>query len=440
MNQERQPRLSFRIAPESAGRRRAALALIHTPLLLAPAAALAEATLKLAAFGQYEHTSNVFDLPPGVPRPGSDDFHRSDSYYSYNGEIDLSERSQLQEWYLGVHGSEVTYERFKELTHDEYWLKGGWRWQLQARLNGTLEVQRTRVMAPFSQLTLPQTQLSIDTEQREAVGVSYRFLPTWRLDGYGYLRTISEPLPSVPDLRLQESQVATTLRYLSGSGPGGAGLTVGLSAAYMHGYYTHTNGTFNPSYDQRSASLISTYVTSGRATLNGTVGYTSRQSAANNDSLSGLTGRLSYSHELTYKTSIDLVLNRSISSYLANVSSQIDSSAGIGINWRATYKLAMSACYLWTYSQFPSQGSFPGSDRLDHYQYTSAKFEYTPQDWLILRPYANLQTRSSDYPTARFNATTYGVQLQLQWQFPAPNHAGRGGQAASTTCNTPLPL
>jgi hypothetical protein len=421
-------------------KRRSCSAVLRMLVLLSSATAQADATLKLSGFGQYEYTSNVFDLPPGLEIQGGDASHRGDSYYSYNGDLELSQRLRLQDWYFGLHGAEVKYDRFTQLTHDEYWLKGGWRWQFQSRLRGTLEVQRTQAMVPFTQLTQLQMQLSINTEQREAASLSYRIASTWSLEGYGYTRTTTQPLPTAPELRLNESQVATTLRYSGGSGPAGSGLTFGVNAAYLHGEYAHTNGTFNPGYDQKSASLLASYVPSGRATINGTVGYSSRESPAISDSVSGLTGRLSYSHEITGKTSLDIVINRSIASYLANSGSQIDSSAGVGLNWRATYKIALSACYLWTYSDFPAQGATTGSNRIDHFQYTSTKLEYAPQDWLVFRPYANWQTRTSDYAAARFHAATYGAQLVFQWQFPPLNRAGRGGTAASTTCNTPLPL
>jgi hypothetical protein len=42
---------------------------------------------------------------------------------------------------------------------------------------------------------------------------------------------------------------------------------------------------------------------------------------------------------------------------------------------------------------------------------------YVPVPWLILKPYANYQTRASqNYVGGNFNATVVGVQFTLQWQ------------------------
>jgi hypothetical protein len=114
-----------------------------------------------------------------------------------------------------------------------------------------------------------------------------------------------------------------------------------------------------------------------------------------------------------------------INSYIANVSSEIDSLVGMNVKWQATYKTAVLAGYSWTYRELPGQGNAPpGSERIDRLNYASVKVEYEPFWWLSIKPYANLQTRSSNYAGANFNATVYGVYFAFQWSDQPPKAGG----------------
>jgi hypothetical protein len=379
--------------------------------LVALAPARANTTITLTGKGQYEHTSNVFELPTGMPIPGTQDFQHGDSYYVYTGEFSLDHAWKAQDWSVILNTSELRYDHFTQLSHNEYKLYGNWKWQLGPRLDGTLSVLRQKIMVPFAQLIQLQTQLATGTEQRESATIGYQLLRRWRVEATGYTRTLTEPLAEAPDLRLSESQILATLKYL-----GTAGLNWGLSAGYMHGDYSHANGTLNPAYDQRSAALVATYLPTGRSNINVSLGYSRRTSAAGIDNVAGLTGHLVYNHQLTGKTSIDLALERDISSYLTTSGSEIDTSARAGVSWRPTYRISLSANYTWTYSDFPSQGIAAAADRMDHLQYSSLSINYQVRDWLLLKPYANVQVRRSNIPIERFNATRYGIQLAAQWR------------------------
>jgi hypothetical protein len=98
---------------------------------------------------------------------------------------------------------------------------------------------------------------------------------------------------------------------------------------------------------------------------------------------------------------------------VTNAGTEKDTGASLSVNWQATYKLQASLGYTYTYRDYPGQGTNPlGSDRVDHEQHASLSFQYRPQRWLTIRPYANVQTRSSDV-AGDFSSTIFGVYVTV---------------------------
>ena len=161
---------------------------------------------------------------------------------------------------------------------------------------------------------------------------------------------------------------------------------------------------------------------SARSSLLGNIGYTDRSSpsagAALND-ISGLTGVLDYKNQVTGKSSVEVSLQRLINSYITNLGSEIDNIAALTLNWQATYKLDVAVLYSWDYAQFPGQGDNPpGSDRIDHVQNAGFRITYQALRWLVIKPYANYLTRSSNLTDASFDAAIAGINVTVQWQRP----------------------
>ena len=385
-------------------------AFIATVLLPLPWACPAEVTVAASATTRYEYDSNVFDLQSGFPVPGTVDFRRSDTLFTYGAALDTSYLWDQQRLFAKLTTTEFHYDHFTQLNHNEYNLDGGLNWKLGTALDGTLEVLRDRSMVAFTNVV--DAEFVLQTEQRESAKIGYAFLPDWRIEGNGYHGTISQTFQSQPSLDLAESSGQVALKYV-----GRAGLTSGLSAAYTLGDYTGASAEFNPSYRQTTISLVANYVPTSRSTINGVVGYSNRTSGSAVNTISGVTGELDYENRLTGKTSVQMQLSRLISSYIANVSSEIDNVAALTLRWQATYKVGLESGYTYTYRQLPGQGNAPlGGDRSDHLQFASLKIDYEPARWLSIRPYVNLQTRTSNFVGANFNATVYGLYFTVQWQ------------------------
>jgi hypothetical protein len=376
-----------------------------------PIHARAQFTGKATATGQFESDSNVFNLESGFPQPGTNDFRRADSFLAYGAAFDTQYFTGRQELYASASTNEYSYQRFTELNHDDYKIDTGLNWKVGELLDGNVDVRRTHLMVPFVDLTEQTLALSLQTEQRETADIGIKLTPDWKADTVAYTRTLLEPQPGAPNLELKESSGTESLSYL-----GLGNFTSGVIVGYLKGDFQAVGNTAveNPNYRQTMGGVLGTYK-SGRSSFDGELGYTDRVSTNGVNSVAGVTGQFKFLDQLTPKTSVNLTLSRLISSYVSSASSEIDTLAGVGANWQATYKLDVIAGYTFTYRDYPGQGNDPvGSNRIDHQQYASLALEYRPQRWLLVRPYANFQRRSSNFIGGDFNQNIFGVFVVFQ--------------------------
>jgi hypothetical protein len=378
--------------------------------MLLPWGAFAEVTVDASAISRYEFNSNVFDLQTGFPVPGTTDFQRSDTLYTYGAALDVNYLFAQQKLFISLSTTNFHYDHFTVLDHNEYKLDGGWNWRLGHAVDGTIEVLRDRTMVPFT--SVENVQFVIQTEQRETATVGVAISPDWRIEGSGHHDTLDQVIYNSPNIDLTESFGQVALKYL-----GIAGLSSGLSGGYTVGNFTGTGAVSNPSYRQKDLGLVATYKPTGRSIFNGSIGYSDRTSGSAQNSISGVTGKIDYTDQLTAKTSLDVQLSRLIDSYVQALGSEFDTIAALRVQWQATYKLGVAIGYNWTDRNLPDQGNAPiGGDRVDHLQYASINVDYEATRWLSIKPYANLQTRTSNFVGGNFNATMYGVYFTVKWQ------------------------
>jgi hypothetical protein len=360
------------------------------------------------AFGavQYEQNSNVFSLDSEVPKPGEANRRGGDSFVAYQGGFNVNYFVDSQQLYATASISEFNYQRFTELDHTDYNIDTGLKWVLGHLLDGKLDVARSHTMVQFFDLN--ETTLSVNTTQRETAQIGVKLPSEWRLEGTVDTSTVNQPLPAQPDLQSKENSGTVAAKYL-----GISGFTIGFNAGYASGEFQGTNGIGigDPSYRQTTEGVVASYL-SGRSTWDGQLGYTRRTSADGTNDTSGVTGAISVMDQLTPKTSVQVKLSRALNSYVTNASTEVDSTAAV--NWQATYKLNANLGYTFTYRKYPGQGNDPlGSDRRDIQEYATLGVSYQPRRWLVIRPYANIQTRSSDYFGGAFNQTIYGLYFTV---------------------------
>jgi hypothetical protein len=374
-----------------------------------PPRAHAQFTGNIAATGRFESNSNLFDLPPGTAPPanGANGTSRSDTDYAYGATGAARYKFGRQQLYATATVTDVTYQHDTELNHTDYNFDGGWDWKLGRALDGKLDVSRTRAMVPFQNLSGTVLALTVATTQTESAQIGYRFHSDWRLEGTASTSRTDQPIPQEPNLTSTQTSGTATLNYL-----GVAGFTSGVMAGYLTGNYTGSNSTLNTTYHQETAGLVANYQLSGRSTFAGQLGYTRRQSANAFDDTSGLTCRLDFREQLTPKTSFGARIGRTINSYSPTIGSEIDTEAGLDVNWKPTYKLGVSVGYTFTYRDYPPQGGYaPGNNRVDYQQGATLSINYQARRWLSISPYANYQTRDSNVRDGEFNSTIFGVYV-----------------------------
>ncbi|MGO9993184.1 MAG: hypothetical protein ACLPTF_11825 [Steroidobacteraceae bacterium] len=364
-----------------------------------------------AATAKYEYNSNIFDLPTGYTAPGVTEAKRDDWYQAYGATLQVNDLWGPQKFYATLTGKDYLYDFFKYLNHTEYSLDVGLNWKSGGQLDGKFDVVRSRTMVAFADLT--QTELSLQTEEKETAQIGYLFTPDWRIQGIGFYHTLSEPLVQAPNLQLTEGSGQLALQYL-----GRAGLVAGISGTYLKGSYVGGIASDYPDYTQSSLQFTATYQPTGTSTIVGEAGYSRRTSPSILNDSSGPTGKITYKNQLTPKTSVNVGLERVINTYITNGGSEFDTSAVAGVTWEATYKLSVNAGYTYTYRFLPNQGNFPGTNRLDHWQTFTLKLDYQPLRWLWIEPYANVQKRTSDFIGGAYDASVYGVQFSVLWHCP----------------------
>lgn len=373
-----------------------------------PLGARAQFTGKASAIGQFESNSNVFALESGVAPPENGDSRRSDTFLAYGAEFNGLYSTGRQEFYATASTKEYDYHHFTELDHNDYKLDAGLNWKLGGPLSGTLDMTRNHTMVPLYDLTGTQLALSVVTEQKESARVDLKLNSNWMVEGSGFTSKSEQPLVGAPDLQLTQSSGTASLEYL-----GVGGFTSGITAGYLTGDYSGANATANPSYSQTTAGFLAKYKRY-RTTFDGQIGYSKRDSSDGSDNTSGITGLLAFTDQLTPKTSFSVKADRTINSYFLNTGSEIDTEAGASVVWQALYKLGVTVGYTFTYRKYPGQGNNPvGSDRVDIQEYATLGINYEPQRWLLIRPYANVETRRSTFIGGHFSATIFGVFLTV---------------------------
>jgi len=86
----------------------------------------------------------------------------------------------------------------------------------------------------------------------------------------------------------------------------------------------------------------------------------------------------------------------------------------MSINWQATYKLAGTLGYTFTYRDFPRQGNNPvGSNRVDIQEHWTLGISYKPARWLMIKPYADLLARRTTFIGGAFSSTIFGVSVTV---------------------------
>src|ERR1700733_5497348 len=370
-----------------------------------PHLAVAQATANPYAGAHYEYDSNVFRVQNshanliaiGDPTLADEDLK---AVVGADGTYLWSE----QKLTATIEGRRYVYDHFSQLDHNEYLADVALKWKTTSLLDGTVEARQEQLMAPF---TLGNsTQLTIDVDRKISGGLNLNFNPDWRLESEVYSHNLKSPLQNFPDF--VEREVGTQLALLNRSV---AHLTYGITVDHISGRFENAPDVGD--YNQTDAQLTANFAISALTSFKGALGYTKRDQVA--DSLSAVTGMLGYTRQLTAKTNLTVNVTRAVNSYVAAGGSELDTSATLGLNWQATYKILVAISGGYTHSTFIGQ-FVPGSltvGRADNLPTGSFNVNYQIFRRALLKAYVQRQSRSSNIDIYEFGDTIVGIEARV---------------------------
>jgi Putative beta-barrel porin 2 len=380
--------------------------------VVAPRAAQAQAIVNPYVDARYEYDSNVFRAPNSEAIfIANGDPKLSDSDLRYMAGLDAAYLWSDQKFTAKVEGRRFEYDHYGDLDHSEYLADLAMNWKLTSLLDGLLEARQEHAMAPF--YLGNSTQLTINTDRNIGGKLNLHFSPDWRLEAGVLSHVLDSPLQNFPDF--VERDVTSHLGLVN----------VGISHLEYGIAFDRIDGRFENAvnvgpYTQNNTSLTVKYTLSALTTFNAAAGYTKRDQTSNGGNVSGFTGDLRYTRQLTAKTSLSLDVSRVVNSYAAAAASEVDTTATAIVNWQATYRIGVALNLGYIHSDFVGQ-AIPGSNdngRIDHSPTESLNVTYQVLRRLLLRGYLTKQSRSSNIEEFNFSDTLIGLEAKYTFGRP----------------------
>jgi hypothetical protein len=362
-----------------------------------------------------DHNSNIFALQGNaVGAAGTNANSVGATSYLTRAGADGTYKLDQQEFFGTLEARHIIYGGVSDLNHNEYLFAGGLRYKLGPAVDGIVQYTDERRMVQFTDV-VDSTALIVETDKMATASFNVNITPDWRIESQFRDHVLDSPRAEVAALSLKEDSLHEGFRYI-----GVTNLSAGIDAEYLTGKYRDDPLALSPTYHQSSEYVAANYKISGLTNFSGALGYTSRSDPTNTQntgSTSGVTGNITYNHQVSGKTSFNLGLSRNLATYLTTGGNEVDTTASIGGVFKATFKTTFTASYNFTNSKF-AQTPIPGQpgtvldvERTDHYQTANFQVTYQMLHWLSVRPYVTYQKRNSNIPFNQFNSTSVGIEL-----------------------------
>ena len=336
-----------------------------------------------------DHESNLFAVAPGFevddPRGAP---RLADTLTTYRAGTEFNYLFDLQHLYATLEARKVDYDHFTNLDHTEYLVNIGLSWKLTSRFDGVFDARREKKIIAFGDADATDLQIQTDQVIRGTFNVAVT--PDWRLETQLNLHTLDYPIAQSPDFRLQEGSEGVGIKYV-----GIANLAYGIEGLHLDGHYLGVAQAAD--YKQNTYQFALKYKIQAVTQLSAALGYTQREIEGSPTKVSGVTGLLGYTRQLTGKTSVYLQAQRLINSYVTAGSSEVDLGGLAGAFWQATPKLGVSVNYQRVRSTYEGATLVDALTvgRRDNSSYSTLEIKYQPLRWLTVRPYVKRQVRES---------------------------------------------
>lgn len=387
-------------------------------LLAQPAAAQQDNTLplKLALVlgGSVMWDANLFRLPGSVSplaavgKPNRDD-RISTTYVGLRIDKSLGQ----QRFQLDVTQTATRFNSFTFLDFDAFDYRGAWLWHLTPRLSGTLSFDHKQTLVPFTDFRGFQSNIA-NTDNR-------RFnLDGWLTGGWHLLLGAFNGETKytqvfLPQTSSRSNGAEAGLRYVAESGSS-------ITATQRLSKGTTLNQPLDPvnlidnGFSLQESELQSTWLVSGKSTLNGRLTWTERRHEHfTQRDFSGMAGSLDYTWTPSGKLRLAVSARRDIAAWWDVLSSYfVSDTLSFTPTWQASAKTALRMRVNCTQNDYrgPVIAS-PGPLRGDTVCSTGLGADWTPQRYVTVS--ANLQRdrRSSNFAAFEFDDTVAVLSASL---------------------------
>jgi hypothetical protein len=359
----------------------------------------------------YEHNSNIFAVPAGDPLlVAQGDLTRGDTIGTYQAGVGVNGAWGLQTLKALFEGREIRYSHYTDLNHSEYLGDVDFHWTLGQLFDGNFDVRRDHTMALF--MNRESTALEVDTNQDETANINFKVANDFRLEAGVLEHDSKTPLQGFTNSELVENTERLAFRYT-----GVRNLSYGLEISQLNGEF---KDSVSPSkYKQDNLDLVFGYgAAASISQLNGSIGYSKRETDGTDATTSGITGSIAYSRQVTAKTAIKAELRRAINIYVVGGGTETDTSASLGATWAATGLVTVAANAQYVHAAYGQQagGAALDAGRSDQYSAVNLSVGYQILHWLSVRTYGKYETRHSNREDFSYDGTIIGIELRGQYQ------------------------
>lgn len=246
-----------------------------------------------------------------------------------------------------------TFDRFGDLDHVGYGLRGEWLWEVGNQLSGTLGVSRSRRMADLSEVQRPVRDMITDTRFFGTAG--YMVSPSFRVRGG--LEHARGDRGTRGEVELRRTGATAGADYVSPLGN-----TIGVEVRRATGdapvpEFVAAAGTFvDNDFRETEVAIVGTYNVGTTLRTTGRIGKTRRDySQIPGRDFDGTTGRATVDWLVGNKTLLSGAIYKEPRSILDVAASHVTTKGlAFGPSWAATAKLVFSA--RWTREEREFEG------------------------------------------------------------------------------------
>jgi len=384
--------------------------------LAGPAVAQQDSTLplKLALVlgGSVTWDANVFRLPDSAPPP-TGAANKNDRINSTYVGLRIDKSFAQQRVQLDVTKTVYRYNSFTFLDFDAFDYRGAWLWRLTPRVSGTLSLDHRQALVPFVDYTGFQRNIS-NTDRR------IFNLDGWLVGGWHLLLGVSESETKYTQVFLPQTSSRSNgadagIRYLAASGSS-------ITATQRWSKGTTINQPLDPvnfiddGFRLQESELQSTWLLSGKSTLNGRVAWIERRHPNfSQRDFSHLAGNLDFTWTPTGKLRLVVSARQDVGAWWDLISSYtVSDTLSFTPTWQANAKTVVRMRLDCTQRDYIGPViANPGPLRNDTICSAGLGAEWTPFRYVTLS--ANLQRdrRASNYAAFQFDDTIAVVSASL---------------------------